>query len=129
MCYLNIFQTKQKIQIRCLWNKEALFNIPELLQMKQRAVVAPAAAALSRLLFSSNKLSQADKGGGGGGVGGGKEREDWECKHMEHVVGVKHSFQLSQFHKHTGWKNTPIRRRRERRTAARPDRSVPALAR
>lgn len=27
---------------------------------------------------------------------------------MEHVVGVKHSFQLSQFYKHAGWKNEKI---------------------
>lgn len=39
----------------------------------------------------------------GGGVEGDGEKDG--VQHMEHVVGVKHSFQLSQFYKHAGWKN------------------------
>lgn len=36
---------------------------------------------------------------------GRRRRETLRVQHMEHVVGVERSFQLSQFHKHAGWKN------------------------
>lgn len=48
-------------------------------------------------VHSSVKPSQAKEGG--------SRRERLRVQHMEHVVGVKHSFQLSQFYKHAGWKN------------------------
>ena len=46
---------------------------------------------------SSVKPSQAEEGG--------RWRERLRVQHMGHVVGVEHSFQLSQFYKHAGKKN------------------------
>lgn len=63
--------------------------------------VTAAAAALSTLLFAVlSPLRQKEKKGQTVCV---RERERLRVQHMEHVVGVKRSFQLSQFYKHAGW--------------------------
>lgn len=51
--------------------------------------------AVMKLTAALSPLRQKREGDG----------EKDRVQHMEHVVGVEHSFQLSQFYKHVGWKN------------------------